>query len=277
MGLISYLRKLLQVQETEEQKAKRLADEKTLAEFRKYNEYATSSGARELNENFLFDFRADMYGNSMPIASSGRIANVQLELDGEMGDMGDTVNPSEEVPKPQKMIKIAVKPIDVFDELERLPTPFSLEMLDQKIEMTKARAAMVKQHYTKRELEGILERLEFRKKYSGAVKDYFSKFDTTSDEKIAKLLAKYKLEQHTSDLFIPEFPDEAIATMTEYTKQVEELTGKKPVFYVISEANDFKQKWDRRDPILLAQSPFGFFYDILGVWGDEHMQTLFEL
>ncbi len=271
MGLIlSFLRKLLQVQETEEQKAKRLADEKTLAEFRKYNEYAVNSGAKELNENFLFDFRADMYGNSMPISE----VSIQLDRDDAMegGVVGEP-----EVPKPQKMIKIAVKPIDVFDELERLPTPFSLEMLDQKIEMTKARAAMVKQHYTKRELEGILERLEFRKKYSGPVKDYFSKFDTTSDEKIAKLLAKYKLEQHTSDLFIPEFPDEAIATMTEYTKQVEELTGKKPVFYVISEASDFKQKWDRRDPILLAQSPFGFFYDILGVWGDESMQLLTDL
>lgn len=271
MGLIlSFLRKLLQVQETEEQKAKRLADEKTLAEFRKYNEYAVNSGAKELSENFLFDFRADMYG-SMPISE----VSIQLGRDDAMEGGGEPNVP--EAPKPQRMVKIAVKPIDVFDELERLPTPFSLEMLDQKIEMTKARAAMVKQHYTKRELEGILERLEFRKKYSGPVKDYFSKFDTTSDEKIAKLLAKYKLEQHTSDLFIPEFPDEAIATMTEYTKQVEKLTGKKPVFYVISEASDFKQKWDRRDPILLAQSPFGFFYDILGVWGPEHMQTLLEL
>lgn len=272
MGLISFLRKFLQLEETEEQKAKRLADEKTLADFRKYNEYARDSQnlAKELSENFLFDFRADMFGNSMPITATGGI-----QLDGNMND-ADAVDSSVEI-EPKKTVKIAVKPIDVFNELERLPTPFSLEMLDQKIEMTKARAAMVRQHYTKRELEGILERLEFRKKYSGSVKDYFSKFDTTSDEKIAALLAKYKLEQHTSDLFIPEFPDEAIATMTEYTKQVEELTGKKPVFYVISEASDFKQKWDRRDPILLAQSPFGFFYDILGVWGDESMQTLFEL
>lgn len=55
-----------------------------------------------------------------------------------------------------------------------------------------------------------------------------------------------------------------------------ELCQLKPVFYVIAEESDFKEKDKKRDPILLAQSPFGVYYDILGAW-DKEMLLLSEL
>jgi hypothetical protein len=81
---------------------------------------------------------------------------------------------------------------------------------------------------------------------------------------------------NTSDLFVPEFPDEAIMVMREYTDQLQALCNKKPVFYVIAEPDKFRKAYERRDPILLVQSPFGFYWQILGAW-DKEMILLSEL
>ena len=50
------------------------------------------------------------------------------------------------------------------------------------------------------------------------------------------------------------------------------MSERKPIFYLIAEAKDFKQKKEmrqKRDPILLVQAPFGFYWQILGAWGPE--------
>jgi hypothetical protein len=122
---------------------------------------------------------------------------------------------------------------------------------------------------------GILERLENRKKYE-KYKDFFSTFQNTSRASIQNLLNKYDLAFKPSDIFIPEFPDIAIKIMKEYENQTISLCGKKPIFYVIAESKDFKDKYDKRDPILLVQSPFGLYYQILGAW-DKEMLLLTEL
>ncbi len=45
---------------------------------------------------------------------------------------------------------------------------------------------------------------------------------------------------------------------------------------MIAENGKFKKEFDRNDPILLAQSPFGIFWDVLGAW-DEEILLLEEL
>jgi hypothetical protein len=47
------------------------------------------------------------------------------------------------------------------------------------------------------------------------------------------------------------------------------LSNKTTHFYVIADKKDFDKTPAKRDPILLAQSPFGFFWNILGAWSDE--------
>ena len=69
---------------------------------------------------------------------------------------------------------------------------------------------------------------------------------------------------------------EAIEAMKEYEGFCIELCNKKPVFYVVAQAKDFEKINKKRDPILLAQSPFGFFWQILGAY-DEEMQYLSDL
>jgi hypothetical protein len=117
-------------------------------------------------------------------------------------------------------------------------------------------------------VEGLIERLENRKKWH-KFKNFFNEFQNTTDEKIDILLEKYDLVMKTSDLFIPEFPDDAIEVMKKYTDNMEKLCKKKPVFYVIAEPDKFKKAYERRDPILLVQSPFGFYWQILGAWDND--------
>ena len=117
--------------------------------------------------------------------------------------------------------------------------------------------------------------MENRKKYSEH-RLFFESFTNTTEDKIKALTTKHDLVMETADIFIPEFPDEAVSIMVNYTKEVEKITDKKLVFYVIAEKEDFKQADDKRDPILLVQSPFGFYYQILGAW-DKEMLILHEL
>jgi hypothetical protein len=164
--------------------------------------------------------------------------------------------------------KIKVKPKDVLNELETVPTPFSLIGLDEKIEILKDKEKLIVQYYAKREVSALIERLENRKKYQEN-KVFFDNFANTTDEKIDMLLGKYQLVMKTSDIFIPEFPDDAIKVMKDYTEKLEEICGKKPIFYVIAEEKEFKKAYEKRDPILLVQSPFGFYWQILGAWNEE--------
>lgn len=222
-----------------------------------------------LNDTYLFDFKNFSSQYNQGIRA---FINDTPELD--INSDGDSYEGTESNNKKQPK-KIAIKPKDVLAQLERVPDPFTLTLLDDKIEMLKEKSKLIVQHYSKREVDALIQRLENRKKYIEN-KAFFDKYQNTTDEKIDILLSKYDLVMKTSDIFIPEFPSDAIKTMTEYTEAMIKLCGKKPVFYVIAEPDKFKKAYEKRDPILLVQSPFGFFWQILGAW-DEEMLLLSEL
>lgn len=177
--------------------------------------------------------------------------------------------------KNKQPLKIGITPKQALKELETVPTPFSLTNLDDKITVLKDKEKLIRQSYANNEVKALIERLENRKKYPEH-KNFFDSFQNTTQEKIDILLQKTGLVMKTSDIFIPEFPDDAVQVMTEYTNMVVKVTGKKPVFYVIADAKEFRSAYEKRDPILLVQSPFGFFWQILGAW-DEEMLLLSEL
>jgi len=208
-----------------------------------------------LEENYLFDFKnwASQYNSTIVIQP---MSGNEIE--------------SDSLPS-----KIKIKPIDVLKELETIPNPFSLTLIDEKIDILKDKSNLITQNYAKREVIALIERLENRKKYA-EYKEYFDCYQNTTDEKIDILLEKYDLVMKTSDIFIPEFPIEAIKIMKEYSHAVELVCGKKPIFYVIAEVDKFKKAYEKRDPILLVQSPFGFYWQILGAW-DKEMLLLSEL
>ncbi|MDD4972037.1 MAG: hypothetical protein PHT07_21630 [Paludibacter sp.] len=215
----------------------------------------------ELGEIYLFDFKDPNFDTRDLIAGDIVVDGTFLE----------STTPSTS----KTSQKIKVKPVDVLRELETVPTPWSMLALDDKISILRDKAKLIKQRYAKREVNGLIERLENRKKYN-EFRSFFDPFQNTTDEKIDALLEKYELVMKSSDIFIPEFPKVAIDIMNNYTNKMKELCNKKPVFYVIATADSFKKSYKRRDPILLVQSPLGFYWQILGAW-DSEMILLTEL
>lgn len=130
--------------------------------------------------------------------------------------------------------------------------------------------------YGRKEVESMIERLQARKKF-GEFEKIFGEYVYTTTDAIRQLLADNKhLDAVRAERSIPELPTEAVTAMDNYTKGLDKITGKKPVFYLIREREDESEVQRRRDPILLAQSPFGFFWQILGAW-DEEVKFLDEL
>lgn len=211
----------------------------------------------------MYDFYKD-YGNTVGVTP--------VVWDG-MGRTTFSVNADGTIPSSDK--RKEATPLSVMNELERVPTPFDCENLDEKISTLKDKSKLLNQRYAKAQIDGLTKRLENRKKYRENV-EFYSSLPNTTDEKIDNLLAKYKLVMKESDLFVPTFPKEAVDIMKKYTEETKKVTTEKLVFYVIAEAKDFEKKYKKLDPILLVQSPFGFFWQILGAW-DKEMILLHEL
>lgn len=259
MGLFSFLRKKqsLSIEEIFSEKNIQLIS-------KRLNSVKKSLSSRleeidEMHDRYLFDFKAGYRHTGW---------------DDEMM-MPAFDNRADDEKNGVKNIKIVIKPIDVLVELETIPTPFSVELIDEKINILNEKANLINQKYAKREVEALIERMHNRKRYQEKA-SFFNQFQNTNDEKIAVLLRKYELVMKSADLFIPEFPDDAVRIMVEYKNHVMAICEKEPVFYVIAEPSDFKEKEGKRDPILLVQSPFGFYWQILGAW-DKEMLYLPEL
>ena len=219
----------------------------------------------------MYDFYQDFSGGFM----NGSMAVTPMEFDsGDVAANGITLGgiSIETEPSDKRQDK---KPVEVVGELETVPTPFTLDGLDEKIALFTDKSRISNQRYAKDQIDGFKKRLENRKQYRENI-EFYSQFPNTTDDKIDNLLAKYKLEMNSSELFVPTFPKEAIDVMKKYSEVTEQITGEKPVFYVIAEEKDFRKKRGKLDPILLAQSPFGFYWQILGAW-DAEMLLLSEL
>ena len=249
---------------------------------------SVSSTGDEGNPTFLYDFIKERFdGNRW--SSTERVQDGQFLqpetriLEGNL-TRGTTIG-GEFIPlngtfidieRKDLEIKIELKPIDVLHELERVPSSWSTVGIDEKIIILQEKGDLIKNHYAKKEVFGMIERLQNRKKYflqsktGETFKEFFTKYDSTTEEKIDELLKNHShLSVKDSDLFIPEFPNIAIQIMKQYTEKCLELCGKKPVFQVIAPTKLFKEKYKKRDPILLVQSPFGYYFDILGAWDEE--------
>lgn len=225
----------------------------------------------------MYDFFANYNGTQMVGVNPGFFHGavpLQADADFSVDNLGAN---GLDVPKDylEGSKRKEAKPVDVVGELETVPTPFTLEGLDDKIKLFKSKSKISVQRYAKAQIDGFLKRLENRKLYHDNF-GFFSKFPNTTDDKIEALLKNYKLEMNETELFIPTFPKEAIEVMEEYTDMCEKLFKEKPVFYVIAEEKDFRKKREKLDPILLVQSPFGFYWQILGAW-DKEMLLLTEL
>lgn len=179
-----------------------------------------------------------------------------------------------------------LSPKEVFSELQVMPCPADMVNLDAKIATYTKIYDVIRVDSSRGNREtiaDILQRLKNRKLYSTetAYSVFFDQFKNTSDSAINILLDKYDhLRIGPADDFIPEMPAEALNSMLDYTDMVVKMCNVKPVFYLIAPAKDFRKiggKRQDRDPILLVQSPIGFFWQIIGAWSTEQMLSINEL
>jgi hypothetical protein len=127
-----------------------------------------------------------------------------------------------------------------------------------------------------RELVSIIIRLQNRKKYA-KFSSFYEQYPYAKTSRIAGILKTHDhLKLGAIAQFVPSLPKEATDTIKNYTRKTSELCGKQPIFYIIADRKDFEKTNKRKDPILLAQSPFGHWWQILGAW-DEEMILLEEL
>lgn len=152
--------------------------------------------------------------------------------------------------------------------------------VDQQIQDFKDKLSLIENYDSVKggigEIKSIMMRLENRKQYA-KFHDFYDQYPYTMTSKINDLLKKHDyLKKDIVASFVAEMPKEAIDTMKAYNASTKELCGKEAVFYIIAKKSDFEKRNGRRDPILLAQSPFGHFWQILGAW-DEEMLFVEEL
>lgn len=225
-----------------------------------YKEIAELNKPKLKESQYIYDF---LNANSIFNRNHMRLTMID-DLDGNL------TNENKELPQEQP------SPKSIMHELEHVPNQFNLQHLDEKIEILNKKAELSINEISKNELKRMTLCLQNRKKWE-EFKTYYTNFPLTNTENIEKLINKYAhLTVKESDIFIPEFPDDAIKVMEEYIKTTMDLCNLKPVFYVISKREDFGEKYKKRDPILIVQSPFGLFWNILGAW-DEEMILLTEL
>lgn len=126
------------------------------------------------------------------------------------------------------------------------------------------------------ECASILLRMQNRLKFAEHRK-FFDQFAYTSTKHMEGVVKAHDyLQVGQIAQFMADLPKEAVDVMKQYDAECMKLCGKKAVFYIIADKKDFQKTNSRRDPILLAQSPFGHVWQILGAW-DKEMLFLDEM
>ncbi len=187
--------------------------------------------------------------------------------------------------KPGQNIDIKITPKGIHELKFLNDDTFSLNTdaiyVDGQIEDFKDKLNLLKrEEYDMRngvsEVSSILIRMQNRKKYP-EVREFFEEYPYTTTAKINELVKVHDhLKMGQIAQFVADLPKEAVTVMKEYNKYTEKVCAKQAVFYIIADKKDFQKSDKRRDPILLAQSPFTHNWQILGAW-DEEMLLLEEL
>lgn len=156
--------------------------------------------------------------------------------------------------------------------------------VDEQLVEFKDKLALVKSadfdmHRGVDEIASLIIRLENRKKYGTiqSMRKFYEQYPYTIPSRVDVVLKDNShLKLDSVGQFVADMPKDATKAMKDYNEQTKELCGKSAVFYIIANKKDFEKTASRRDPILLAQSPFAHAWQILGAW-DEEMLLLEQL
>lgn len=180
--------------------------------------------------------------------------------------------------------RIAKKPVDVWGELIDKDHPLfhsSDVSIKEQIKVVNRRLELLKElGGNTQDEEEALAFLEARQVYLKAKKPAEFLWPIVTFTKAQDLVNKYKLAFVNFGSYSKTIPMEAIDELEAYLKEYANYRNDKPVLRLIiddaPEEGKNVSKERKKDPILLASSPFGKYWHFLGAW-DKEVQYVDEL
>lgn len=248
---------------------------KSLFKFNKQDSYLLPANNMIKESKYLIDFQEGI-GNFFDDSTIGW--NIQSTPVMTISEKIEKAKKNKEIKEKEEPKKKEITPKGVFelkllnDESFKLNT--NPEYVEDQLATFKDKLSLIKaEEYDMargtKEIASMISRMENRKKYKD-FQTFFEEYPYTTSAKVEALVKEHphlKLGQVAQ--FLADLPKDAVDAMKAYNKNTDKLCGKQAVFYIIADQKDFKKSNSRRDPILLAQSPFGHFWQIIGAWDDE--------
>jgi hypothetical protein len=161
--------------------------------------------------------------------------------------------------------RIVKKPVEVVGEIVKEEPVLMLDGIDQQIKIVSKRIRILEeQNCGVNDEKEALGYLKARAKYKSAKK--FFKWAITNQEMIDKLQKKYKVQLCSFASYVKCVPNEALDELEKYMNAYHKVRKEDPELKLIT---DYQGPEHRRDPILLARSPFGRWWYVLGAWDKE--------
>ena len=149
----------------------------------------------------------------------------------------------------------------------------NLNNLKGQIGLVKERISFFRRHTRIQPGDEIeaLKFLEARRKFMKH-RDNF-KWEITTHSLVDKLCKKYKLRLASFEGYHKNVPMEAIEGLEKYCEAYSRVRNDEPVLHLII---DDGGKETKKDPIVLASSPFGYWFYVIGAW-DKEVEVIDEL
>lgn len=164
-----------------------------------------------------------------------------------------------------KDARIEKKPVDVVNNIVGKKPEMVLNDLDKQIKIVKRRLRTMQEIGGNTRDEGLaLTFLKARLKYKKL--EHLFAWQITTQELIEKLCAEYKVMCVDFGGYSRNVPTEGLDQLEKFLSAWAKVCDGKPSIRLIV---DVGGKEAKKDPILLAQSPFGAWWYILGAWDKE--------
>jgi hypothetical protein len=204
-----------------------------------------------------------VHGNTWTMSTSTNMISVE--------SWGDNAPPSE---TPHVDKRIDSNPIDVVNELVQHQVPLlDLKNIDEKIKSINNRIKLLKkQNLNTADEDLALKYITARKIFRKNPK-VLDSWPIVTEANIDDLLKKYKLRRVRlgNGMYESLCPNDALKAMEDYTKVWNDLwpSIEKPEIILIISESVYKEIQRKKDPILLAKSPLGNWWHLLGAWNKE--------
>jgi hypothetical protein len=166
------------------------------------------------------------------------------------------------MPKDERIEK---KPVELVSEIVNETPAFDCKDIKRQIKVVKRRLdTLLRQRAGAGDEKEALMYLEARAKFAKYHKLF--NWPVTNEAKIIELCKKYKVQKVGFAGYARNIPMEAIDEIEKFEKAMSKVTDREPELSLIIDVGGKEQK---KDPILLAKSPFGRWYYVCGAWDKE--------